>query len=101
MLWEKKLQLAKETRNTVDMEYGKGTHALHTVLSARALHAVFRARAVCTLHYTLYFVSGELKAMKCEIHRMEVRYKQLLRQQEILIQEMEKAVSRRETISLR
>ena len=39
--------------------------------------------------------------MKCEIHRMQVRYNQLMRQQELLIQEMEKAVSRRETITVR
>ena len=45
--------------------------------------------------------SGELKAMKCEIHRMQVRYNQLMRQQELLIQEMEKAVGRRETITTR
>ncbi|KAL5246650.1 hypothetical protein ACHWQZ_G018758 [Mnemiopsis leidyi] len=67
MLWEKKIQLAKETRSTVDTEYGQ----------------------------------GELKAMKCEIHRMQVRYNQLMRQQELLIQEMEKAVGRRETITTR
>jgi len=67
MLWEKKIQLAKETRNTVDTEYGQ----------------------------------GELKAMKCEIHRMQVRYNQLMKQQELLIQEMEKAVYRREAITVR
>ena len=37
---------------------------------------------------------GDIKIMKCEIHRMEVRYQQLLRQQEILVQSMEKSVSR-------
>ena len=26
MLWEKKIQLAKETRSTVDTEYGQGNH---------------------------------------------------------------------------
>ncbi len=37
---------------------------------------------------------GEIHAMKCEIHRMQVRYAQLMRQQEKMIEEMEKAVSR-------
>ena len=32
--------------------------------------------------------------MKCEIHRMQVRYAQLMKQQERMIQEMEKAVGR-------
>jgi coiled-coil domain-containing protein 40 len=44
---------------------------------------------------------GEIKAMKSEIHRMEVRYTQLMRQQELLIQDMEKSVSRRDTIMTR
>ncbi|VEL19159.1 unnamed protein product [Protopolystoma xenopodis] len=37
---------------------------------------------------------SEIKAMRSEIHRMEVRKTQLLRQQEQLIQALEKAVSR-------
>lgn len=60
MLWEKKTQLARETRAAVDSEVGQ----------------------------------GEMRAMKAEIHRMQVRYTQLMKQQERLIQEMEKAVSR-------
>lgn len=60
MLWEKKTQLARETRAAVDSEVGQ----------------------------------GEIMAMKSEIHRMEVRYAQLMRQQEKMIQDMEKAVSR-------
>ena len=60
MLWEKKTQLAKETKAAVDSEVGQ----------------------------------GEIKAMKAEIHRMEVRYTQLMKQQEKMIQEMEKSVSR-------
>lgn len=67
MLWEKKTQLARETRSAVDSEVG----------------------------------IGEIKAMKAEIHRMEVRYTQLMKQQERMIQEMEKAVSRRDTIVTR
>ena len=60
MLWEKKIQLAQETRQAVDSEVGQ----------------------------------GEMRAMKAEIHRMSVRYSQLMRQQEKMIQEMEKSVSR-------
>ena len=60
MLWEKKTQLARETRAAVDSEVGQ----------------------------------GEVRAMKAEIHRMQVRYTQLMKQQEKMIQEMEKAVSR-------
>ena len=60
---------------------------------------------------------GEIRAMKSEIHRMQVRqfsiillflisfpkvrYEQLLRQQEKLIRDMESSVSRRETIVTR
>ena len=60
MLWEKKTQLARETKSAVDSEVGM----------------------------------GEIRAMKAEIHRMQVRYTQLMKQQERMIQEMEKAVSR-------
>ncbi|XP_076453125.1 coiled-coil domain-containing protein 40-like [Babylonia areolata] len=67
MLWEKKTQLARETRAAVDSEVGQ----------------------------------GEIKAMKAEIHRMTVRYTQLMKMQEKMIQDMEKAVSRRDTIVTR
>lgn len=67
MLWEKKTQLARETRAAVDSEVGQ----------------------------------GEMRAMKSEIHRMQVRYSQLMKQQEIMIQDMEKTVSRRDTILTR
>ena len=60
MLWEKKTQLARETRAAVDSEVGQ----------------------------------GEIKAMKAEIHRMTVRHAQLMKMQEKMIQDMEKAVSR-------
>jgi len=36
--------------------------------------------------------------MRIEIHRMELRYAQLMKQQEKMVQEMEKSVSRREVI---
>lgn len=64
MLWEKKIQLAKEMRASVDSETGQ----------------------------------TEIRAMKAEIHRMKVKHGQLLKQQEKMIQDMELAVSRRETI---
>jgi hypothetical protein len=60
MLWDKKMQLAKETKAAVDSEVGQ----------------------------------GEITAMKKEIHRMQVRHQQLMKQQEKMVQEMEKSVSR-------
>lgn len=44
---------------------------------------------------------AEVEQMKKEIHRMELRYAQLQKKQEVLIQEMERAVSKRETIQLK
>ncbi|XP_033294563.1 coiled-coil domain-containing protein 40 [Orcinus orca] len=67
MLWDKKIQLAKEMRASVDSETGQ----------------------------------AEIRAMKAEIHRMKVKHSQLLKQQEKMIQDMELAVARRETISTR
>ena len=67
MLWEKKTQLARETRAAVDSEVGQ----------------------------------GEIKAMKAEIHRMTVRHQQLMKMQEKMIQDMEKAVSRWEQTSIK
>uniref|UniRef100_A0A8C3SSG8 Coiled-coil domain containing 40 n=1 Tax=Chelydra serpentina TaxID=8475 RepID=A0A8C3SSG8_CHESE len=66
MLWEKKIQLAKEMRAAVDSETGQ----------------------------------GEIQAMRTEIHRMQVRYSQLRKQQEKMIRDMEAAVSRRESIMI-
>ncbi|VDN13930.1 unnamed protein product [Dibothriocephalus latus] len=37
---------------------------------------------------------GEIKAMESEIHRMELRKAQIARQQEMLIQALEKSVAR-------
>ncbi|XP_075760222.1 coiled-coil domain-containing protein 40 isoform X5 [Pelodiscus sinensis] len=67
MLWEKKIQLAKEMRAAVDSDTGQ----------------------------------GEIRAMRTEIHRMQVRYSQLTKQQEKMIRDMEATVSRRETIMIR
>ncbi|XP_060108826.1 coiled-coil domain-containing protein 40 isoform X2 [Heteronotia binoei] len=44
---------------------------------------------------------GEIQAMKTEIHRMQVRYDQLKKQQEKMMRDMEAAVARRETIVIR
>nr|XP_034963844.1 coiled-coil domain-containing protein 40 [Zootoca vivipara] len=44
---------------------------------------------------------GEILAMKSEIHRMQVRYQQLMKQQEKLMRDMEAAVARRESIVIR
>ncbi|KAM7433427.1 Coiled-coil domain-containing protein 40 [Porites harrisoni] len=49
----------------------------------------------------LEYGQGEIRAMKAEIHRMQVRYSQLMRQQEKMIQDMEKSVVRREVIITR
>ncbi|NWW39339.1 CCD40 protein, partial [Panurus biarmicus] len=67
LLWEKKIQLAKEMRETTDALLGH----------------------------------GEIHDMKTEIRRMQVRYGQLLKQQEMLIRAMEACVSHRETITNR
>ncbi|NXE93721.1 CCD40 protein, partial [Menura novaehollandiae] len=44
---------------------------------------------------------GEIQGMKSEIRRMQVRYGQLLKQQEKLVQAMVESVSHRETITIR
>ncbi|TRY56344.1 hypothetical protein DNTS_034957 [Danionella cerebrum] len=44
---------------------------------------------------------GEMQTMKAEIHRMEVRYTQLMKQQERLLRDMESVIARRETIAVR
>ncbi|CAB1344879.1 unnamed protein product [Coregonus sp. 'balchen'] len=44
---------------------------------------------------------GDIRTMRAEIHRMEVRYSQLMKQQERLLREMEGVVARRETIVMR
>ncbi|NXJ82737.1 CCD40 protein, partial [Trogon melanurus] len=44
---------------------------------------------------------GEIQAMRTEIHRMQVRYGQLMKQQEKMIRDMEVSVSHREVIAAR
>ncbi|NWU89932.1 CCD40 protein, partial [Upupa epops] len=67
MLWERKIQLAREMRAAVDSEPGQ----------------------------------GQARAMRAEIHRMQVRYGQLVKQQERRIRDLEASVSRREAIATR
>ena len=67
MVWEKRIQIAKEMKAAVDSETGQ----------------------------------GEIKEMKFEIHRMQVRYGDLMKQQEKLIREMEATVMRRDSIVTR
>ncbi|KAM9258176.1 coiled-coil domain-containing protein 40 [Cariama cristata] len=43
---------------------------------------------------------GKIQAMRTEIHRMQVRYGQLMKQQEKMIRDMEASVSRREAIAI-
>ena len=45
------------------------------------------------------FGAAELKSMKKDIARMELRLKQIKKQQQVIIQEMEYALNRRETIA--
>jgi chromosome segregation ATPase len=65
MLWEKKLQLAREMREALDPNYG----------------------------------ASELRTMRKEVTRMELRLKQINKQQQVIVQEMEYALKRRETIA--
>lgn len=66
LLWEKKIQLEKETQAALDPTHGQ----------------------------------AELKGMKKEIHRMELRLNQLRRHQEAMISEMERTISKQESIKL-
>lgn len=65
MLWEKKIQLAKETQSALDPNVG----------------------------------ATEIREMSLEIHRMTLRYASMLKLQEKMIQEMERSIYRRESIS--
>jgi chromosome segregation ATPase len=67
LLWEKKIQLDKDTRAALDPSVGQ----------------------------------GEAQAMEREIHRMELRYQALCREQERLSMEMEQAIHKRSAISNR
>ncbi|XP_053939357.1 coiled-coil domain-containing protein 40 isoform X2 [Cuculus canorus] len=65
MLWERKIQLAKEIRTTVNSE------------------------------------KGEIQAIRAGVRRKQIRYGQLMKQQEKMVREMEAFVSRREMITIR
>lgn len=65
LLWEKKVELERETQNTLNPSYGQ----------------------------------VEIEGMRKEIHRMRLRYQQLQKQQEKMIQDMEKTVSKRDPIT--
>ena len=67
MLWEKKMQLAKETNDALDPSIGL----------------------------------VEITEMNSEIHRMNLRYTSLIKTQEKMVQDMEKSVYRRESITER
>ena len=47
------------------------------------------------------FGQAEIVAMRKEIHRMELRYEKLRKQQEQMIKDMERAVFKRETIQMK
>ena len=64
-LWERKIQLERETQEALDPTVG----------------------------------TDVVGAMKKEIHRMKLRHKELLRKQEILIKEMERAITKRDMIA--
>ena len=64
-LWERKIQLERETQEALDPSVG----------------------------------TDVVGAMKKEIHRMQLRHKELLRKQEILITEMERAITKRDMIA--
>ena len=65
MLWERKIQLEKETQAAIDPNVGNGV----------------------------------VTAMRKEIHRMKLRLGELLRYQEFLIKDMERAIHKRDTIA--
>ena len=65
MLWEKKIQVAKETQEALDPNVG----------------------------------ASEIKEMTLEIHRMKLRYAQIKKLQEKLVDEMNQCLSRHESIT--
>lgn len=67
VLWERKIQLEKETQAALDPDVG----------------------------------TDVIAGMRKEIHRMEIRQGELLRMQERLMVEMERAISKRETLAVR
>ena len=67
MMWEKKIQLEKETQAALDPEVGQ----------------------------------QEARDMEREIHRMEIRFENLKREQERMVSEMERSLHKHESIAIR
>jgi hypothetical protein len=76
MLWEKKIQLAKETQAAL------GRFWFSFIVDPNV-------------------GASEIREMGLEIHRMTLRYASMLKLQEKMICEMEKSVHRRESISIK
>ncbi|XP_075260271.1 coiled-coil domain-containing protein 40-like [Convolutriloba macropyga] len=96
---------SQEMQNTVDAQQEEKERLLNSLVEAERQIMLWEKKTQI-LRETRAAVDseagqGEIKQMKSEIHRMEVRFAQLLRQQENMIQDMEKAVSRRDTIVTR
>lgn len=91
MLWEKKILLEKETQEALDPEYGQAE-----VAGAWRLFSVwfFSTQLQVSLKILLQFETG----MKKEIHRMELRLRQLTTKQEEMMQEMERAIEKKSAI---
>ena len=93
MLWERKIQLGKEMKQSVDSEAGQTEirsmkaeiHRMQVLLLTQSLSGSTVFGTLCLI----WLFGGSQK---------QVRYSQLMRQQEKMIQDMEKAVYRRETI---
>lgn len=93
MLWERKIQLGKEMKKSVDSEAGQAEirsmkaeiHRMQVLLSTQIV-----------VHTCCFWYSATHLIVRW--FKNQVRYSQLMRQQEKLIQDMEKAVYRRETI---
>lgn len=123
MLWEKKIQIARETREAVDSEAGQAEIRAMKAEIHRMQVSGWVGPVVYTVQYWPLFLrqcSSQVTQWGCDLHSPilahvpkltgqcvstlplpQVRYDQLMRQQEKMIQDMEKAVYRREAITLR
>ncbi|GAB5581383.1 coiled-coil domain-containing protein 40 isoform X2 [Prionailurus iriomotensis] len=92
MLWEKKIQLAKEMRASVDSETGQ--------MEIRAMKAEIHRMKVWTGLARAHIDTPTPETEHSRRSRKPcVRHGQLLKQQEKMIRDMELAIARRETIS--
>lgn len=118
LLWEKKIALEKETQEALDPEYGQAEvagaqgplsanpSALCSLSCSPALSCspVFSYVHICVELFcgpcsvwccvVVFFAPG----MKKEIHRMQLRFQQLKRKQEDMIQEMERTIEKKDSI---